>query len=251
MTTQVEIQRMPPLDDPWHRMAWLLPAAIISWVMLLFVFARLLEQSAPPPPELKPIEARIVEVPIGGLQAGGGGSSSPTVKPEPKPIAKPAPRPRVIQHRPRVATPPASAEGSLPRKSTEAPPAGQASADTSNSPSTGGPSSSTGGESGATGGGTGGGAGPGTDSSGARAIYAPAPVIPDDLREDAIDTEAVASFKVTADGIVEVSLAKPTPNPRLNQLLLETLRQWKFFPATRDGIAIDAAFEVRIPITVR
>jgi protein TonB len=76
-------------------------------------------------------------------------------------------------------------------------------------------------------------------------------VIPDDLREDVIDTEAVAKFKVTADGIVEVSLAKPTPNPRLNQLLLETLQQWKFFPATRDGIAIDAAFEVRIPITVR
>ncbi len=68
MTVLTETQRLPALDDSWRRLPWLVPAAIIAWAVLLFVFARMLEQSAPPPPELKPIEARIVEVPVGGLQ---------------------------------------------------------------------------------------------------------------------------------------------------------------------------------------
>ena len=44
--------------------------------------------------------------------------------------------------------------------------------------------------------GEGGGGRIGTDTVGARAIYAPTPVIPDDLREDVIQTEAVAHFDV-------------------------------------------------------
>ena len=82
-------------------------------------------------------------------------------------------------------------------------------------------------------------------------MYAPTPTIPDDLREGTFSTMAVARFKVSSDGSVEVSLVKPTPNPRLNQILLDTLKQWKFFPAMKDGIATIPTFEVRIPIAVQ
>ena len=58
----------------------------------------------------------------------------------------------------------------------------------------------------------------GSDASGAHAIYAPTPVIPDDLREDVMQTEAVARFNVSFDGICEVTLEKPTSSPRLNQV---------------------------------
>lgn len=34
-------------------------------------------------------------------------------------------------------------------------------------------------------------------------------------------------------------------------LLLDTLKQWRFFPAVRNGIAINSEFDVRIPIAVR
>ena len=95
------------------------------------------------------------------------------------------------------------------------------------------------------------GAGIGNDASGARAIYAPTPTIPDDLREDVFQAVAIAHFKVGPDGTVEVTLAQPTPNPRLNQILLNTLREWKFFPAMKDGIAINSEFDVRIPISVQ
>ena len=99
--------------------------------------------------------------------------------------------------------------------------------------------------------GSGSGSGLGSDTAGARAIYAPTPTIPDDLREDALNAIAIAHFKVGYDGQVEVTLAKPTSNPELNQILLDTLKQWKFFPAMRSGVAIPSEFDVRIPITVQ
>ena len=91
----------------------------------------------------------------------------------------------------------------------------------------------------------------GSDSLGARAIYSPVPKIPDDLRETAFAAVAVAHFEVSYDGNVKVTLAKPTPDPRINQILLSTLRQWRFFPAMKGGVAINSAFDVRIPITVQ
>jgi len=97
----------------------------------------------------------------------------------------------------------------------------------------------------------GGGSGLGSDSLGARAIYSPVPKIPDDLREVAFEAEAVAHFEVSYDGNMKVTLAKPTADPRLNQILLTTLQQWRFFPAMKGGVAIDSAFDVRIPISVQ
>jgi hypothetical protein len=40
----------------------------------------------------------------------------------------------------------------------------------------------------------------------------------------------VAHFEVSYDGNVKVTPAKPTADPRLNQILLTTLQQWRFFP---------------------
>ena len=48
-----------------------------------------------------------------------------------------------------------------------------------------------------------------------------------------------------------VELAKPTPNPRFNRLLLETLRNWRFFPAMQDGKPVASTEEVAIRIDVK
>ena len=53
----------PFLDEPWWRLVWIAPLSLAIWVVLLFGFALLLKQTAPPMPEMKPIEARIVELP--------------------------------------------------------------------------------------------------------------------------------------------------------------------------------------------
>ena len=77
----------PYLDEPWKRLAWVVPLSVLVWAMALFGFSLLLKQTAAPQPELKPLEARIVELPppVGGLQ--GGPKEAHPVAP-----ANPAPR---------------------------------------------------------------------------------------------------------------------------------------------------------------
>jgi protein TonB len=60
-------------------------------------------------------------------------------------------------------------------------------------------------------------------------IFQPLPEIPQELRYEAFNSEVVARFHVSAAGdVTSVELIKPCSNPRLNQMLLTTLRQWKF-----------------------
>jgi protein TonB len=228
------------LDEPWRRLAWIIPLAVLLWATLLTGFGLLLERTAPPPPELAPAEVRIVEIPPAAGLAGGA----------PAPAQRHPHVPAVI-HRPMIARP-KMPHLSKPRIVPEAPPSENGTAKSSTQPpATSGSASAMPSNDGAVGGaGSGGGAGLGSDSGGARAILAPPPVIPDDLREQALDTVAVAHFKVTYDGRVQVTLAKPTENMRLNQILLDTLNQWRFFPAQKNGVAIDSEFDVRIPVSV-
>ena len=72
-------------------------------------------------------------------------------------------------------------------------------------------------------------------AQGARAIYRPVPIIPDDLREEALNVSAVARFHIDSNGTVAVELVTPTRNPRLNQVLLDSLSRWRFFPAVREN----------------
>lgn len=63
-------------------------------------------------------------------------------------------------------------------------------------------------------------------------LFNPLPQIPDELREEAFASEATARFHIAADGSVsQVELVKPCANPKLNQLLLQSLKRWQFSPA--------------------
>jgi periplasmic protein TonB len=239
--------RPPELDEPTRRLLWVVPLAIAIWAILLSGFSLILMRTKAPPAELQPIEARLIDIPKepAGLQ-GNGGAVHPPAPAIPHPKAAPIVKPHPVVHAKKAApSPPVIRSPYGTEKSTEAPSVEEAPG-ASTGPAT---------ESGASGGsGTGeasGGGGIGTDTVGAHAIYAPTPVIPDDLREDVMQTEAVARFNVSFDGISEVTLEKPTSSPRLNQVLLETLKQWKFFPAVKNGVAIPSSFEVRIPISVQ
>jgi protein TonB len=79
----------------------------------------------------------------------------------------------------------------------------------------------------------------------------PLPVIPDDLRQDAMNEVATARFHIAADGSVTVELAKPTQNPRLNRLLLETLKVWKFTPAIVDGKPVASVEVIVVRVQVK
>ncbi len=225
---------------PWRRFAIAGPLAAVT-IFAMLLSTKMLKPTLPAPPPHNAVEAQLVElVPPqpAGLQ---GGAAPAPVKP--KRVEKPQP-PR---HARIAATPHPNVEARPPISPSETGKAGRGPGVPTTS---GGPSKeATVGIPGGTG--VGSGAGLGNDVSGARAIYAPTPAIPDDLRETVFQAVAVAHFRVAPDGTIEVTLVQPTPNPRLNQILLETLREWKFFPATKDGIAIASEFDVRIPITVQ
>jgi periplasmic protein TonB len=236
--------RPPELDEPARRLLWIIPLSIVVWGALLSVFSLILTRTTVPREELTPIEAQLVEIPkeVGGLQGNGGAihPAAPAI-PKAKPIVKPHPAIHVKKAAP---LPPVIRSPYGTEKSTEAP-------GVEEKPGASAGTATESGESAGSGTGEGGAGGIGSDTVGARAIYAPTPVIPDDLREDVMQAEAVARFNVTFDGISEVTLEKPTSSPRLNQVLLDTLKQWKFFPAVKNGVAIPSSFDVRIPISVQ
>ncbi len=232
----------PYLDEPGRRLLWTLPLSLLIWLALLMAFSAMLELTAAPPPALQPVEARIVELPpeVGGLQGGPAPAKPAVAKPaavvhhhiethphiavrKVKPVARPIPPSTTGTAKPAVSAPESRSSAATPEKGA-----------------------------GVSGGsGVGSASGLGSDSTGARAIFAPVPKIPDDLREDTLNTVAIAHFKVSHDGQVQVNLVKPTANPELNEILLETLKQWRFFPAIRSGVAIASEFDIRIPVSIQ
>jgi periplasmic protein TonB len=91
---------------------------------------------------------------------------------------------------------------------------------------------------------------PNAGTTQARLLSQPIPVLPDDLREQGYQLTAVAHFRIHADGSIDVELIKPTQNPRLNQILLETLHRWRFFPAMQNGHPVESEQDVRVHFSV-
>jgi periplasmic protein TonB len=224
----VHLEWTPAFDPPWRRFRFTAPASIAASALLIGAFSLVLRPRVVAPEHREAIAVRLIEPPPQptGLQGDN--------KPQPIPPAPRTAKPRRHQVRSLMApvmAPPVVSSG----------PSGIAVSSSVLHPEP--PPADTGiaGQ---------GGGGIGSDTIGARALYAPKPAIPDDLRENLLETEAVAHFMVGLDGEASVTLVKPTSSPRLNQVLLETLRQWKFFPAIKSGVAIASEFDIRIPITV-
>ncbi len=165
---------------------------------------------------------------------------APVIRPaRPKPRVRPKP-PRRVRRAPVEKPPPLAAVPKVPSPVTGKPSAGGLSVAP---PSSGSSSGATSGAGSAL-------FGSGSSSSGARAIYAPMPKIPEDLRENPLRTVAIARFEVAANGDVTVKLISPTPYPRLNEILIETLKSWRFFPAVVHGKPVASTFDVRIPVVI-
>jgi periplasmic protein TonB len=241
------------MDDPWRRLPWVIATSLSVWVLLLYGFLLMLQGTAPPPESVKPIEVSFTELPV-VVESHFKGSSSAAVvrKPAPLPVVrhrKERERPKpLVRHKPRAIAPARKPEekkvAAIPSAPREAPPAQSNEQQPSHGAA---PQTSTAATHG-TGGAPG---GIGTASNGVQAIYTPLPSIPDELRQNPLNTIAVARFLVSPDGQATIVLVKPTPDSRLNQLLLATLRRWQFHPATRNGKPVTSTFEVRIPIVVR
>lgn len=78
----------------------------------------------------------------------------------------------------------------------------------------------------------------------------PLPEIPEELRQEAFNSYAIARFYIAANGEVKVELIKPCNNPKLNQLLLQSLRKWRFSAATQFGVNVDSTQDIKVKFSV-
>src|SRR5439155_21840065 len=87
-------------DDPESRLLWVVPAAIAIWAAMLVAFSLVLQQTAPPAAELKPLEARIVEIPNEKPGLAGGAAAAPAPAPPKAEKRREVIRPRAVPHEP-------------------------------------------------------------------------------------------------------------------------------------------------------
>lgn len=88
----------------------------------------------------------------------------------------------------------------------------------------------------------------GTGAAGA--VFKPTPIIPPELRLHALDLVAVVRFTIGTDGRPTVELEKATADPQINQILLDTFRRWRFYPAMQHGKPVPSTLVLRVPIKV-
>jgi outer membrane biosynthesis protein TonB len=241
-------------DDPWRRLPWLAPVSLVVALLSLMGFLRLLAQAPDRPRSPAPLDVGLIELPVSEAAPPATTAAPPEpVAPPPDPeIAAPAPQeplPEPVPE-PKVETaPPPPPPPPRPQKRPPPPhPAERAidpapAASPRNAPATSearlpapeavAPSSPVGG------------------SAGARAIFQPMPSIPDSLRQHRLDAVAIVVFHVAPDGSATVELRAATDDPRLNQVLLEGFRRWRFFPALDHDRPIASTIELRVPIAVR
>jgi len=83
-------------------------------------------------------------------------------------------------------------------------------------------------------------------ASRAQPIYQPLPSIPNDLRYEALKTQAKAKFYIAANGeVTKVEFIKPANEPKLNYLLQKSLLKWKFKSGTISFVQdINVTFKV-------
>ncbi|MFM0236714.1 energy transducer TonB [Paraburkholderia phytofirmans] len=218
-------------DSPTLRIILAIIVALVVWIVFLFALGHWLDATTSQPAPDKPLEMRVVER-----------DPQPPVHREPAPTVKPqrpveprqhvAPRPAEART-PQQPTPdvqptriPAPNESTASTESTARSPNSQEERQSTSQPTL-----------------------PPGDTA-ARSIAQPLPELPDDLREQAYQTVATARFVIHVDGSVDVELLKPTQNPRLNQLLLEALRKWRFFPALQGGHPIESRQDIRVHFNV-
>ncbi len=222
-------------DSHWRRLYWTLPLALSIWMVVLAAFAYFTRHPIEPIPEPTAVEARLIEIP----------PPAPIIKTpieEKKPASPPIKPVSPSKPQMTLATPPVKLEQNPSPIREERSNVEPSRAAVPASPKV--PASTVREESSTTGTNLAG-------TNGAQAIVRPMPQIPEELRQDALSASAVARFHVAADGTATVELAKPTPNPRINRLLLDTLKNWRFFPAIKDGKPVVSIEEIVIKIDVK
>ncbi len=81
-------------------------------------------------------------------------------------------------------------------------------------------------------------------------IFNPMPVIPSDMRTHIYNTSVRVEFFVNKDATFTSKLLSSTGYDALDRAVINTLKKWKFSPATMDGQAMHGTLKLRIQFSV-
>ncbi len=81
-------------------------------------------------------------------------------------------------------------------------------------------------------------------------IFNPMPVIPTDLRTHRYSTSVRVEFFVNKDATFTAKLFSSTGYDELDRVVIDTLKKWKFSPATMDGQPVNGTLKLRIQFSV-
>jgi protein TonB len=239
------------MDSPWRRLPWTLPSALLFWGVALWVLANFMGKPADRTVDPAPVEVQLVEQSV--PQSAPQGRPAVVHEPKARPMVRPQPAPVMPQVSPHTEQNPVAEKAAVTTSAAVAVPAvampggaaheGRALDGVVTSVNSGARAGSYDGK--------GASRGNASANSGARAILRPMPQISDDLREEAFKFAALARFRIAANGSVSVELARPTPNLRLNGILLNSLKKWRFIPAIKNGKPVASTEEIVVKMEVR
>ena len=84
----------------------------------------------------------------------------------------------------------------------------------------------------------------------AQVLDAPLPEIPSEFQSEAFKSMLTARFHIEADGKFAVKLLDSSGSEEIDQLVLSTLKKWKFRPATVDNKPVASTRKLRVELEI-
>lgn len=84
----------------------------------------------------------------------------------------------------------------------------------------------------------------------AEPTYTPEPEISPELHEQCFKAGCVAKFVIKKDGKTSVILFTSSGSQEVDDIALNTLRRWKFKPATLDGQPVDSVRKIKVEFEI-
>jgi TonB family protein len=81
-------------------------------------------------------------------------------------------------------------------------------------------------------------------------VFNPMPVIPPNLRAQRYNTSVRVEFFVNKDATFTIKLLSSTGYDELDREVMDTLKRWKFSPATMNGESVKGTLKLRIQFSV-
>jgi len=84
----------------------------------------------------------------------------------------------------------------------------------------------------------------------AEAVNCPQPAVTSEMMEQGVKTNCLAKFAIQPTGKHTVELLTSTGSAEVDEMTLETLRTWKFRPASLSGAAVPSVRKIKIEFEV-